>query len=66
MTRKPFVDLTTAPPGSKPAASYTPETQRTKAERIARLRRRLDRGPLDASALAAVMKGILDLLEDEL
>lgn len=44
----------------------TQEQRRTIAERIARLRRRLDRGPLDALALAAVMKGILDLLEDEL
>jgi hypothetical protein len=50
---------------SKPVIDLTPQ-QRTKSDRIERLRRRLERGPLDPQALAAVMKGILDLLEDEL
>lgn len=42
------------------------QERKSRAARIARLRRRLEAGPLDALALAAIMKGILDLLDDEL
>lgn len=39
---------------------------RTKAERIARLRERLTRASERPAELVAVIKGMLDLLEDEL
>lgn len=42
------------------------EQRRTIEARLDRLRKRLDRGPLNPSALAAIMKGILDLLTDVL
>ena len=38
---------------------------RTVRDKIERLRRRLE-GPVDAQALVGVLKGILDLLADEL
>ena len=37
---------------------------RAYSARIDRLRRRLDRGPLDATALSAVIKGLLDVVAD--
>lgn len=41
-------------------------SKRTKRERIGRLRRRLaDIDPID-DALVSILKGVLDLLEDEL
>lgn len=39
---------------------------RSKAERIARLRTRLDAVKSASPALAAILAGVLDLLEDEL
>lgn len=41
------------------------DATRSKAARIARLRRRMDEIPRD-DALVSVLKGVLDLLEDEL
>lgn len=44
------------------------QEERTKAERVERLRRRLAEAyvPPGTAALVAVLKGILDLLADEL
>ena len=46
--------------------TQTIEQRRTIEARLDRLKKRLDRGPLDPSALAAVLKGTLDLLSDVL
>ena len=52
MNKKPIIDLV--------------EPDRSKRDKIERLRRRLDNAPNTTQAIVNVIKGILDLLGDEL